>query len=375
MKKLALTFAAAAALVASASQAAIPAYPDNPDVLWRGDFEEGFGSLTGHCTYGDNGWCNEQSVRSQQIQIVDNPVFEGHNAVRFEVKYGDQYKGYSDERSLLSPPDTLWEDEGNERWYRWQVLWPQDWVGSYPKWDELGTPSSRSNAGSIVEWHHDANGAVEGGSAPLYCRGEDKYITMCLVDQATSACRETVNLAELQRGHWHDFVMHAKWSSNPNVGYLEIWIDGVNVLPKHMASNKYPGMRNYLLIGLYRNARIGDPNLLYPDGTHVYGTDGTPGVAYVDGFVMGRTKESVWPPEPTPAPTPAPETTPAPATTPPVTAGAPAPEPTTGAAPATTPAAIGFPTGGCSSGGFQSAWLALPLIGLFAMRRRRVIEA
>ena len=70
MKKLALTFAAAAALVASASQAAVPAYPDNPDVLWRGDFEDGVTSLTGHCSYGDNGWCKEQSVRSQQIQIV-----------------------------------------------------------------------------------------------------------------------------------------------------------------------------------------------------------------------------------------------------------------------------------------------------------------
>jgi hypothetical protein len=374
VKKLALTFAAAAALVASASQAAIPAYPDNPDVLWRGDFEDGVTSLTGHCSYGDNGWCKEQTVRSQQIQIADDPVFEGHHAVRFEVKYGDVYPGMSDSRSLMSPPQTLWEDEGNERWYRWQVLWPQDWVGSYPKWDELSTPSSRSNAGSIVEWHHDANGAVETGSAPLYFRGEDKYITMCLVDHATSACRETFNLAELQRGHWHDFVMHAKWSSNPNVGFLEIWIDGVNVLPKHMTSNKYAGMRNYLLIGLYRNGRIGDPNLLYPDGTHVYGTDGTPGVAYVDGFVMGSTKESVWPPEPTP--TPAPQTTPAPATTPPVTTGTPAPEPTTAAAPATTTAAAGFPQGGgCSSGGFQSAWLALPLIGLFAVRRRRVIEA
>jgi MYXO-CTERM domain-containing protein len=131
-------------------------------------------------------------------------------------------------------------------------------------------------------------------------------------------------------------------------------------------------MRNYLLIGLYRNGRIGDPNLLYPDGTHVYGTDGTPGVAYVDGFVMGRTKESVWPPEPTPAP--APQTTPAPSTTPPVTTGTPAPEPTTAAAPAT--AAVGFPMGGgCSSGGFQSAWLALPLLGLFATRRRRQIAA
>ena len=52
-------------------------------------------------------------------------------------------------------------------------------------------------------------------------------------------------------------------------------------------------MRNYLVVGLYRNGRIGDPSLLYPNGTHVYGTDGTPGVAYLDGFIVGKTQQSV----------------------------------------------------------------------------------
>jgi len=52
-------------------------------------------------------------------------------------------------------------------------------------------------------------------------------------------------------------------------------------------------MRNYLVVGLYRNGRIGDPDLLYPNGTQVYGTDGTPGVAYLDGFIAGKTQQSV----------------------------------------------------------------------------------
>ena len=378
MQKLsiAIAIAAATALLAGASRAAVPAYPDNPDVIWRGDFEGGASSLTGHCNYGDNGWCNEQIVRPEQIQAVSDPdpVFEGHHAVRFEVKYGDVFGSYSDERSIMTPPTQMWEDEGNERWYRWQVMWPQGYVGSYPKWDELGTPSSRSPAGSIVEWHH-SNGGVETGSAPLYIRGADKFIEICLVDQKTSACRETINLTELVRGHWHDFVMHAKWSSDPSVGYLEIWIDGVNVLPKHMGSNKYPGMQNYLCIGLYRNVHIGDPNLLYPDGTHVYGTDGAPGVAYVDGFIAGKTKESVLPPDPTPTPGGSTPPTSDGSTTPPSGTAAPSgsPEPTTSNGTPVSTAGVGFPHGGgCSSSGFQSAWLALPLFGLFALRRRRL---
>jgi len=365
LKKLALTIAAAVALIAGASQASTPAYPDSPDVIWKGNFEEGATSLSGNCSYGANGWCGEQSVRAQQLQVVNDPAFEGRNALRLEVKYGDVFRNYSDSRSLLSPPPQMWEDEGNERWYRWQAMWPAGWVGSYPKWDELGTPASRSKAGSLVEWHHDANGAVETGSAPLYIGAGDKFINVCLVDQATSACRESIDLVELQRGHWHDFVMHAKWSSDPSVGYLEIWIDGVNVLPKHMASNKYPGMRNYLEVGLYRNLRIGDPNLLYPDGTHVYGTDGTPAVAYLDGFIAGKTQASVLPPVPVT------DTTSGGTSTPGTSAPSSTPEPTTGATPVST---AGFAQGGgCSSTGFQSAWLALPLFGLFALRRRRSV--
>ncbi|MFL5290484.1 MAG: polysaccharide lyase [Myxococcales bacterium] len=372
MKKLSLMFAAAALIGSTAARAAQPAYTANPDVLWRGNFEDGATSLSGHCAQGQDGFCREQSVRSEQIQVVQDPVNEGRYAARFEVKYGDVMSGYSDERALLSPPETLWEDEGSDRWYRWQMMWPENYVGSYPKWDELGTPSSRSPAGWVVEWHHDANGGVETGSAPLYFGANDTNIKMCLVDQATSACRENLDLAPLQRGHWHDVVMHAKWSSDPSVGFLEIWVDGKNVLPKHMTANKYPGMRNYMLAGLYRNGHIGDPDLLNPDGSHVYGTDGAPGVVYLDGFIVGRTKESVLDSQ-----TPASAAAPAPQSAPPATGGnsTPANGGTGSVAPSQSGAAgaqAGFPQGGgCSSGGLQSIWLALPLFGLFALNRRR----
>jgi len=346
---------AAAAVVFLAGSAAEPAFAANdPDVIWKGDFDDGTGSIGGHCSYGDNGWCGVQATRPGQIQVVNSPAFQGHGlAARLEVKFGDVYSTYSDERTIITPPISMWEDEGNDRWYRWQAMWPDGWVGDYPKWDELMTATSRSSAGSIVEWHHDANGQVETGSAPLYIGANDTDIWLCLVDQATSTCRETFTLTKLLRGHWHDFVMHAKWSSDPNIGVLEMWIDGNNVLPRHQAANKYPGMRNYLSVGLYRNGHIGDPNLLYPNGTHVYGTDGTPGVAYVDGFIAGKTRLSVEPPSPADGTDGGTFTSPAPNT----------PEGT---------AAAGFGGGGgCASSGPQSAWLAVPLIGLLARRRRR----
>jgi MYXO-CTERM domain-containing protein len=351
---------AAAAVVFLAGSATQPAFAANdPNVIWRGDFDDGAGSLGGHCSTGDNGWCNAQVIRPDQIQLVTDPAFQGHGlAARLEVKFGDVYKNTSDERTLLSPPNSMWEDEGNERWYRWQAMWPDGWVGDYPKWDELMTPSSRSSAGSIVEWHHDGNGQVETGSAPLYIGANNTNIWMCLVDQATSTCRESLNLTPLLRGHWHDFVMHAKWSSDPNVGFLEMWIDGVNVLPMHRGPNKYPNMRNYLLVGLYRNVHIGDPTLVYPNGTRVYpSNDGTPGVAYIDGFIAGYTRESVEPPATATQPPPS------------DSSGSGSTGPSNGS-PATAASAFGG-GGGCASSGAQTAWLALPAFALFALRRRR----
>jgi MYXO-CTERM domain-containing protein len=196
---------------------------------------------------------------------------------------------------------------------------------------------------------------------------------MCLVDQATSTCREVITLTPLLRNHWHDFVMHAKWSANPSVGYLEMWIDGVNVLPTHRGANMFPGMRNYLSVGLYRDGHIGDPNLIWPPGTplagtHVYGTDGAPEVAYIDGFIAGKTRVAVEPPPPAPPPPPPP---------PPTTEGgtfAPSPgpssTPTTPAVAAITGSSF-MSGGGCATSGPQTAWLAAPLIGLLVLRRRR----
>src|SRR5882724_4387116 len=156
----------------------VAAQQTDPDVIWKGDFEAGPTSLTGHCSAGDDQWCSIETTRPQQIQVVADPVAQGKYAARFEVKYGDLFSYYSDSRSLMSGPSALWENEGNERWYRWQALWPQDWVGSYPKWDQLSDPSARSWAGSLVEWHHDANGGVEHGSAPLYIRsGGERWLT------------------------------------------------------------------------------------------------------------------------------------------------------------------------------------------------------
>lgn len=219
-----------------------------------------------------------QAVRDEQVTVTP----EG---VRFEVRHGDVYRDYSDARALITGPAEMWEDEGNDRWYRWRAMWPVGWVGSYPKWDQ---PGARSSAGSSLEWHHEPlGGGVESGSAPLYIGADDSFVWLHLVDEATSEVRQTFSLAPLVRGLWFNFIFHIKWSST--VGLIEVWANGVKVMG-YAGKTMYPNTRMYPCAGLYRNGHIGED-----------APDGLPGVCYAGGFARGATRLEVEPVAPVPA--------------------------------------------------------------------------
>src|SRR5438132_9764667 len=70
---------AAAAVVFLAGSATEPAFAaTDPDVIWRGDFDDGTGSLGGHCDAGTNGWCHPQTIRPRHIQLVTDLALRGH---------------------------------------------------------------------------------------------------------------------------------------------------------------------------------------------------------------------------------------------------------------------------------------------------------
>ena len=64
-----------------AAAALLPALPaaaqTDPNLIWKGDFEDGSSSLTGHCSAGQNQWCDLQTIRPQQIQVVTDPAAQG----------------------------------------------------------------------------------------------------------------------------------------------------------------------------------------------------------------------------------------------------------------------------------------------------------
>ena len=137
------------------------------------------------------------------------------------------------------------------------------------------------------------------------------------------------------RGVWHDFVLHVVWSSNPDLGFIELWYDGQKAIDGKAVQTLFPGMVNYLKQGLYRDSSIS-----------------AVGVVYHDGMTVGTTLADVAPqlvPTPPPPPEPPDAGTPDPGAGAAPDAGAVAP-PVQAARPG-----IAFPHQGCSSAGSARA--------------------
>ena len=227
-------------------------------VVWKGDFE------TGNLSQ----WDREQTVSSNRLLVVGSPLREGRYALKTTVRQGDDPINASGNRNELLYLGR--EAAGSEYFYKWSTLFPR----SFPR-------SSRWQI--FTQWHHDGSS----GSPPLEFYVVDDEMRM----RVGGSSGKILWRAPLQREKWNDFVLHVKWSSDPRVGFVELYHGGQRVLPQTKVATQYSGQRNYLKLGLYRDASIA------PEG-----------IVFHDGFIQATRLEDVLPPAvvATPAPAPAP---------------------------------------------------------------------
>lgn len=236
-----------------------------------------------------NDFSRLEIVRAAQAQDL------GGGAFRAEVRFGDVVPGYSDSRSLWDVSQHLFH-EGDESWFGFTVTFPNDWIGWHPKNDELSNwPGNRfilkggQHGGSIFEWHHGPednnwNDPNLGGSAPLYVVATDRDIKLYLVDPAIGPRPDAMwtLVADFTRGRAYDIVIGNCWSVNPQMGWVEAYADGAQVVAPFNTSTLYPPPRPptfvYAQCGIYRRGFIGDPSLAWP-------VDARPGVTYPPYYV------------------------------------------------------------------------------------------
>ena len=83
---------------------------------------------------------------------------------------------------------------------------------------------------------------------------------------------------KLTPGVWHDFALHVLWSRDPGKGFVEVWFDGEQVVPRTMTATLFDENEAFFQIGLMR------------------ATSDVPETIIIDNCVEATTLEEVTPP-------------------------------------------------------------------------------
>ena len=218
---------------ASIAEARPCAGPTGASVVWRGDFETGDHSQ----------WDRMQMVSSDRLQLVTSPLRQGRYALKATVRLGDDPINSSGNRNELVKMTR--EPVGSEYYYRFNTMFASDF------------PSVRTWQ-LFTQWHHEGSS----GSPPVefYVYGEEMRLNIG-GDPGVIVWK-----APLVRGQWQDFILHVKWSPEATVGFVELYHNGQLVLPKRYIATQFPGMLNYLKVGLYRSDTVTQTGVVYHDG-------------------------------------------------------------------------------------------------------------
>jgi polysaccharide lyase-like protein len=204
---------------AAAAPKAAPA--ENPEVLFRGDFDSGF-----------NGW-HVQSL-SYRATLLSSGAFQGSQAARFEVDPGDVEPETGSQRSEVSGPTF---DEGQDLYIR----------------DAFRVPSSNTYDGpwQIIQQLHETNWNGSPGVAVFL--DEERRLTLGPGDSS----RTFWDSAPLRGDRWYDLVYRVKLSQDSSTGFVEVWLDGVQQSLDNGQTRLYgqtlQTAATYLKAGIYRS--------------------------------------------------------------------------------------------------------------------------
>jgi len=203
------------------------------EVVWRGNFETG----------DIKQWSHAQMVDPNRLLVVTSPVTQGRYAMKTTVYQGDDPIDSSGNRNELVQMTN--EASGSEYFYKWSTMF------------DASFPSER-HWQLFTQWHQADD---FGGSPPVefYVYGEEMRLNI------GGSPGVQVWQAPLVRSQWRDFLFHVKWSSDPAVGFVELYLDGKLVMPKRYIATQYPGQLNYLKVGLYRDEVIAPVGIVYHD--------------------------------------------------------------------------------------------------------------
>ncbi len=168
-----------------------------------------------------------------RISLVSGSAYEGASDARFEVRPGDVEPDTGSNRAELSGPTF---NAGEDLYVR----------------DAVRVPTANTFQGSwqIIQQLHETDWGGSPGIAVFL--GADRSLTLGAGDGSPTFWHGPALAAE----RWYDLVYHVKLSSDPAVGFVEVWLNGV---PQQLSNGQTKAFgptiqtaHTYLKVGIYR---------------------------------------------------------------------------------------------------------------------------
>jgi hypothetical protein len=190
-------------------------------------------------------WDGQQKAADDRIREV---IEDGAPAIRFELRGGDPLVS-SGQRS-----EVFWGGDsnptlrnGDDYYFGWATKFAPDFPSP-----GTSTATSRDGHSMFVQWKGQGTG---GSPIDMAARNDVFQIGYAptIGDGDCSGWR-----APLVRGGWNRFVIHVRFSSDPNVGQLDIWHQSPTeaVMTQKLAGCRVAtlksGIESYLKLGYYR---------------------------------------------------------------------------------------------------------------------------
>jgi hypothetical protein len=212
------------------------------------------------------GWYREFAPRIGQsvppaVQIVPDPVQAGNQVVRFELRHSDAkvnlgHRAELSEYAFKAPFHT-------DMWYAFRTFIPESWpnqdvrclIAQWHAWHDWAWGEAlRSPVLGIEYWDR--------AFLIRLCHSDQKIQT----DNSSRSNNKTVlytSDAHAQKGVWHDFIVNVRWSPQED-GYLNVWIDGHQVVQYQGPIGYDDALGPYFKMGIYRDD-VPDTFILYHD--------------------------------------------------------------------------------------------------------------
>jgi Polysaccharide lyase len=176
--------------------------------------------------YGQHEWSinNDQGYTASQTgnsaaSIIRSPSRQGRYAAEFRV-FPTTGTSPSDRAEAMTSQDDATGDPSRAWFYGWWTYFPgpsQDWWPKYGDYNDFTQFGQYPDGTRWLYFGIDARRAY--------------WAHPVLFVEGPPLSRKQIISKPIRYDHWYHFIVEARWSHDPAVGFVSIWLDGVKALP------------------------------------------------------------------------------------------------------------------------------------------------